>query len=247
MIKPDSLIFPRPKQGHTPLASIVRIIINVLVLQCLIFDRQIFAQTEHPVTGRKIAPVMGMGGADWLERQERDWEEAPDKALDELSIEKGSTVADVGAGIGYLSIRVAKRVGPSGKVYAVDVQPEMLSRLKKNAAKAKVSNIETVLGTENDPRLPAGIVDLIFLVDVYHEFSQPQAMLQQMRKALSAKGRLVLIEYRKEDPSVPIRLEHKMSATEVQTEVEAEGYKLTSIIRSLPRQNIFVFVAAKPN
>ena len=247
MIKPDSLIFPRPKQGLTPLASIVRIIINVLVLQCLIFDRQIFAQTEHPVTGRKIAPVMGMGGADWLERQERDWEEAPDKALDELSIEKGSTVADVGAGIGYLSIRVAKRVGPSGKVYAVDVQPEMLSRLKKNAAKAKVSNIETVLGTENDPRLPAGKVDLIFLVDVYHEFSQPQAMLQQMRKALSAKGRLVLIEYRKEDPSVPIRLEHKMSATEVQTEVEAEGYKLTSIIRSLPRQNIFVFVAAKPN
>jgi ubiquinone/menaquinone biosynthesis C-methylase UbiE len=215
----------------------------LILLTSIVCDSFAFAQTEHPVTGRKIAPVMGMGGADWLERQERDWEEAPDKALEALEIARGSTVADVGAGVGYLTIRMAKRVGPAGRVYAEDVQPEMLSRLRGNAAKAKVSNIETILGTENDPRLPVGKVDLILLVDVYHEFSQPQAMLQQMRKALSPQGRLALVEYRKEDPSVPIRLEHKMSAVEVQTEVEAEGYRLAKVIRSLPRQNIFVFVA----
>ena len=218
-----------------------------LLIYSILINGNLLAQTEHPVTGRKIAPVMGMGGADWLERQEREWEESPDKMLDALDLKPGQTVADVGAGVGYLTLRIAKRVGPVAKVYGVDVQKEMLVRLRKNAIKAKLLNVETVLGTENDPKLPAGQIDLILMVDVYHELSQPQAMLQNMKKALSPTGRLVLVEYRKEDPSVPIRLEHKMSAVEVQTEVEAEGYRLEKTVKTLPRQNVFIFRAAKPN
>jgi ubiquinone/menaquinone biosynthesis C-methylase UbiE len=144
-------------------------------------------------------------------------------------------------------LRIARRVGPAGKVYGVDVQKEMLVRLRQNAKKAKLANVETVLGSENDPKLPDGQINLILMVDVYHELSQPQAMLQNMKKALSPGGRLVLVEYRKEDPSIPIRLEHKMSAVEVQTEVEAEGYKLEKVIKTLPRQSVFIFRAAKPN
>ena len=218
-----------------------------LLIYSIPINATLFAQTEHPVTGRKIAPVMGMGGADWLERPEREWEESPEQMLDALGLRAGQTVADVGAGVGYLTLRIAKRIGPSAKVYGVDVQREMLVRLRKNAAKAKLSNVEPVLGTENDPRLPPGQIDLILMVDVYHELSQPQAMLQNMKKALSPDGRLVLVEYRKEDPSIPIRLEHKMSAVEVQTEVEAEGYRLEKTVKTLPRQNVFIFRAAKPN
>lgn len=218
-----------------------------LAVYLIIFCSAMLGQTEHPVTGRKIAPVMGMGGADWLERPEREWEESPDQMLDTLGLKAGQTVADVGAGVGYLTLRIAKRVSPGGKVYGVDVQREMLVRLRKNAVKAKLSNVDTVLGTENDPKLPAGQIDLILMVDVYHELSQPQAMLQNMKPALSANGRLVLVEYRKEDPSIPIRLEHKMSAVEVQTEVEAEGYRLEKTVKTLPRQNVFIFRLAKPN
>lgn len=200
-----------------------------------------FGQSEHPLTGRRIAPVMGMAGADWLERDSREVEEAPDAALDAIGIPQNGVVADVGAGVGYFAIRMARRVGPAGKVYANDVQPEMLDRLRKNARAAGVSNIETVLGTETDPKLPAGQIDLIILVDVYHELSHPQQMLQAMRTALKPDGRLVLLEYRKEDPSVPIRPEHKMSVQEAKTEVEAEGFRLAKVLKTLPRQHILVF------
>jgi ubiquinone/menaquinone biosynthesis C-methylase UbiE len=197
-------------------------------------------QAEHPLTGRKIAPVMGAGGADWLDRTERETEENPDGALDAIGIKPGMVVADVGAGTGYMSLRLAKRVGPTGKVYANDVQPEMLRRLRQNAANAKLGNIETVLGTDTDPKLPAGQLDLILLVDVYHEFSQPQRMLRKMREALKPDGRLVLLEYRKEDPSIPIRPEHKMSVQEVKTELEAEGFHLSQVLETLPRQHILI-------
>jgi SAM-dependent methyltransferase len=197
-------------------------------------------QAEHPLTGRRIAPVMGVGGADWLDRSEREMEEHPDAALDAIGLKPGMVVADVGAGTGYMTLRMAKRVGPSGKVYAGDVQPEMLLRLRQNAAKEKLTNIETVLGTEVDPKLPAGKLDLILLVDVYHEFSQPQKMLRRMREALKLDGRLVLLEYRKEDPTIPIRPEHKMSVQEVKTELEAEGFHLDQVLETLPRQHILV-------
>ena len=201
-------------------------------------------QSEHPLSGRRIAPVMGVSGADWLERNERELEENPETALDAIGIKPGMVAADVGAGTGYITLRLAARVGSTGKVYAVDVQPEMLRRLRQNAAKNKITNIETVLGTETDPKLPAGQLDLILLVDVYHELSQPQKMLRKMREALKPDGRLVLLEYRKEDPTIPIRAEHKMSVQEVKIELEAEGFHLDQVVEKLPRQHIFILTKA---
>ncbi len=183
---------------------------------------------------------MGAGGADWLDRNERESEEHPDAALDALQLKPGMVVADVGAGTGYMTLRMAKRVGPNGKVYGEDLQPEMLRRLRQNAAKAGLGNIEEVQGTESDPKLPAGKLDLILLVDVYHEFSQPQIMVRKMREALKPDGRLVLLEYRKEDPAIPIRPEHKMSVEEVRMEIEPEGFHLEPVIETLPRQHILI-------
>lgn len=199
------------------------------------------AQSEHPLTGRKIAPVMGVGGADWLERSAREKEEAPEAALQAIGIQKGMIVADIGAGTGYFSIRIARRVGPTGKVYANDIQPEMLERLREKSEHDGITNIETVLGSEADPKLPAGKMDLVILVDVYHELSQPQAMLERIRASLKPDGRLILLEYRKEDPTIPIRPDHKMSIPEVRTEVEAEGFKLDKVLDTLPRQHLFFF------
>ena len=198
------------------------------------------AQT-HPVTGRHIAPVMGVGGADWLVRPEREAEEAPDAALDAIGIPRGAIVADVGAGAGYFTWRMAERVGPTGKVYANDIQPEMLVLLRKNIAARHLTTVETVLGAEDDPKLPPGQIDLILLVDVYHEFSEPQKMLRKMRESLKPDGRLVLLEYRKEDPTVPIRPEHKMSVEEVRAEVQPEGFRFEKNLDALPRQHILIF------
>jgi len=199
------------------------------------------AQQVHPVTGRRIAQVMGIGGADWLVRSERETEEAPDAALDAIGIPRGATVADVGAGVGYFTWRLAERVGPSGKVYANDIQQVMLEKLRGNMEARHLTNVQTVLGAEDDPKLPAGAVDVILLVDVYHEFSEPQKMLQKMRQALKPDGRLVLLEYRKEDPSIPIRPEHKMSADEVRAEVQPEGFRFEKNLTTLPRQHILIF------
>jgi len=201
-------------------------------------------QAAHPLTGRRIANVMGFRGADWLERPERESEEHVEAALDAIGLKPGMTVAEVGAGTGYVALRMAKRVGPSGKVYANDLQPEMLSLLRANAAKAGITNVETVLGSETDPKLPPGQIDLIILVDVYHEFSEPQKMLQGMRRALKPDGRLVQLEYRKEDPNIPILPDHKMSVAEAKTEVEAEGFKLQPVIETLPRQHILIYTKA---
>ncbi len=184
---------------------------------------------------------MSASGADWLERPEREQEEQPEKALDALNLEPGMMVGDVGAGTGFYSIRFAKRIGPTGRVYANDIQPQMLQRLSQNAALQKVSNIETVLGNESNPKLPAGQLDLVILVDVYHEFSQPQRMLDRIRESLKPDGRLVLLEYRKEDPSVPIRPEHKMSVSEVKAEVTPEGFLFEKTVETLPWQHIIFF------
>jgi precorrin-6B methylase 2 len=221
--------------------------IRVLALICVLalIPRLDAFQSEHPLSGRKIAPVMGVGGADWLDRNERESEENPDGALDAIGFKPGMVVADIGAGTGYMTLKMAKRVGPSGKVYAEDVQPEMLRRLRANAEAAKLANIQTVLGGEADPKLPPNTLDLILLVDVYHEFSQPQRMLRKMREELKPDGRLVLIEYRKEDPSIPIRAEHKMSVQEVKLEVEAEGFHLDQVLETLPRQHILILTKTK--
>lgn len=205
-----------------------------------------WGQAEHPKSGRKIASVMGWGGADWLERSEREIEELPETAIDTIGVKPGMTVADVGAGSGYFTVRLSRRVGPTGKVLAEDIQPEMLRILKKRLDRENFTNIETVLGTETDPKLPAGQLDLILMVDVYHEFSQPQRMLRKVRESLKDDGRLVLLEYRKEDPWVPIRPEHKMSVAEAKLEVEDEGFSLEAVKPDLPRQHILIFKKAPP-
>ena len=218
---------------------------RVLFTSCLLAGLwTVHAQNNpgvHPLTGRHIAGVCGFGGCEtWLERPEREQEENPDGALDALNLKPGMSVADVGAGTGYMSLKMAKRVGPTGKVYAEDVQPEMLQRVRANAQKAKVSNVETVQGSFTDPMLPKGQMDLVLLVDVYHEFSEPQKMLRGIRESLKPDGRLVLLEYRKEDPKIPIREEHKMTVAEVKTELEAEGFLLGPVIETLPRQHILI-------
>jgi ubiquinone/menaquinone biosynthesis C-methylase UbiE len=207
----------------------------------LLLHAAAWAQGVHPITGRRYAVVMGVGGADWLVRPEREAEEQPDAALDAIGIAKGSTVADVGAGAGYLTWRLAERVGPTGKVYGNDIQQQMLDLLRRNMQQRKIANVETVLGTVDDPKLPHAGVDLVLLVDVYHEFSEPQAMLRHIRDSLRPDGRLVLLEYRGEDPTVPIRPEHKMTVVQVRAELEPEGFRMERVSEVLPRQHILIF------
>jgi len=191
--------------------------------------------------GRQIADVMSWQGAEWLYRETRVEEEQPEAMLDALKIPPGATVADVGAGVGYHSIRLARRVGPKGTVLAADVQPEMIRMLKDNAREAGVKNIRPVLCTQADTKLPDGKVDLILMVDVYHECTEPDVVLQGMRKALKPGGRLVLVEFRGEDPDVPIRPEHKMTLAQVRKEVEPQGFAFKESLEFLPWQHVVIF------
>ena len=216
---------------------------RVSILLVLTLTAAVAAQAPgvHPISGRVFAQVMGWQGAGWLERPERLEEEEPDTALDLLKIKKGSIVADIGAGSGYMTMRLAKRVGDTGTVYANDIQPQMLQMLQRRLQTASVTNVALIQGTIDDPRLPEHTLDLELLVDVYHEFSQPQAMLRHLKDALKPAGRLVLVEYRKENPAIPIRFEHKMTVKEAKSEVEAEGFKLSDVNEELPRQHILIF------
>ena len=212
-------------------------------LALVLLTAVVSAQTPgvHPISGRRFAPVMGYQGADWLERSERDDEEAPDVALNVLKIQKGAAVADIGAGSGFITERLAARVGPTGRVFANDLQPQMLQILARRLAIRKITNVTLVQGTIDDPKLEPASVDLAIMVDVYHELSQPQSILRHLREALKPGGRLVLLEYRKEDPTVPIKFEHKMSVAEAKMELEAEGFTLAKVDEALPRQHILIF------
>ena len=201
---------------------------------------------RHPVSGRRIAPVMGAGAADWLVRPEREREENPDLALELIGIPEGITVADIGAGVGYYSLKFAERVGPRGKVYATDLQPEMLRLLRTRVQKAGVKNVVAVPGGVSETNLPDGQMDLVFLADVYHEFSEPQRMLASIARAMKPDARLVLLEFRAEDPNVPIREEHKMTVAVARQELEAEKFRLEKVIPGLPWQHILVFRKAAP-
>jgi len=201
--------------------------------------------------GRQIAPVMSYHGAAWLERADREATEFPERLLDSLEIPRGSTVADLGAGSGYFSVRLARRVGPGGLVLAVDIQKEMIRLLKKKMDREGLKNIRPILATPGDPRLPAGSVDLILLVDVYHELSQPQVVLAAIRKALAPggkrgkPGRLVLVEYRGEDPRVPIKPLHRMTQAQVRAELKPLGFRWIETKSFLPYQHILIFQGAQ--
>jgi len=198
-------------------------------------------QATHPISGRPIAGVMGPAGAAWLERPEREAEEAPTRAIAALQIRPGQVVADIGAGSGYYTMLLGAAVGPRGRVYATDIQPEMLALIQKKVEARKIANVEVVLGTPTESRLRDGAVDLALMVDVYHELAAPQVFLRSLKRAIKPDGRLVLIEFRKESPEVPIREEHKMSVREARMELEAEGYRFDRVIDVLPWQHILVF------
>jgi SAM-dependent methyltransferase len=196
----------------------------------------------HPISGRVYALPMSVAGAEWLDRNEREREEEPTRALAQLRIARGSVVADVGAGSGYMTERLAGIVGPTGRVYANDIQPGMLELLSARLTRRKITNVTPILGEPADPKLPADTFDTIIMVDVYHELSEPQTMLAHLKRALRPRGRLVLFEYKGEDPTVPIRPEHKMTIAQARQELEHEGFRLTDVNRSLPRQHVLVFV-----
>jgi SAM-dependent methyltransferase len=216
-------------------------LLPLVFVSTTLFAQTVAAPGVHPISGRRFASVMGWQGAEWLERSERELEEEPDKALDALGPLAGLTIADVGAGSGYFTVRLAARAGTKGRVFANDLQPEMLKMLAARLVRENIGNVTLVQGSIDDPRLPISSIDVALMVDVYHEFSEPQKMLRAIRTALKTGGRLVLVEYRKEDPDVPIRFEHKMSVAEAKIEVEAEGFTLAKVDERLPRQHILIY------
>ncbi len=192
--------------------------------------------------GREIAHFMSHQGAPWLEREERETEEAPQRLVEALGLKSGDRVGDVGAGSGYLTWRMARAVGPTGRVYANDIQPEMIAILRTNLQVRGITNVVPVLGTATDPRLPANALDLILLVDVYHECDHPWEMTRRMTDALKPGGRLVFVEYRGEERWIPIKPLHKMTAAQVRKEMSLHP-RLAFVENrtNLPRQHILVF------
>jgi len=191
--------------------------------------------------GRQIAHVMGHEGADWLERDERTQEEGTDLLVRELRLKPTDVVADIGAGTGFFAFRLARLV-PRGRVLAVDIQPEMITELTERRAKNGLLNVQPVLGTTADPRLPADGVDVALLVDAYHEFDHPREMGLAIARALRpGTGRLALVEYRAEDPNVPIKAVHKMSVAQARREMAAIGLELVEVRETLPQQHLLLF------
>ena len=209
-------------------------------------DRDVPAQVRRPpplkyYRGRLIAQTMHYTGAPWLVRDNREQEERCTLMLANLGVKRGMTICDMGCGNGFYTNKLAKMVGDGGHVYGVDIQPEMLELLNERADQEGITNVTPVLGTFTDPRLPKGKVDLILCVDVYHEFSHPEHMLAAMRSALSKNGLIVLVEFRSEDPNVPIKPEHKMSKKQIMKELPPNGLKLVKEFDKLPWQHMMFF------
>lgn len=196
--------------------------------------------------GREIAMVMGHQAAEWLERPEREQEEQPERMLETLKLKAGDAVADIGAGSGYITFRMARRVGPTGLVYAVDIQPEMLQIIRNRMRLMQYRNVKPILGTIKDPKLPAESVDLILMVDVYHEFDHPYEMTRSMVRSLKPGGRIAFVEYRMEDPNIPIKLVHKMSEAQVRKEMSIHPLKWIETVRTLPWQHVILFEKPRP-
>ena len=190
---------------------------------------------------REISQVMGHRGAGWLERPERVQQERTDLLLNGLELKPGETVADIGAGTGYFSLPIARMVEPDGRVLAVDIQPEMLAIIEQRMMQEDTFNIDMILASERDPKLPSGMVDTVLMVDAYHEFSYPREVLLGVLDSLTEKGRVILVEYRANNPSVPIKPLHTMSIAQASREMAAVGLQLEKVGDQLPWQHIMVF------
>lgn len=191
--------------------------------------------------GRQIARVMGHQAANWLERPEREEEEKTEAMVDALKFREGEVVADIGVGSGYVARKISKRIGATGVIYGVDIQPEMLDVLAKRMAMFRITNVKGVLGEITDPKLPPESCDTMIMVDVYHEFDHPFEMIEAMVKALKPGGRIVFVEYRGEDPSVPIKTVHKLTEAQVKKEMSVHALEHTETIEVLPWQHIIIF------
>ena len=192
--------------------------------------------------GREIAHVMGHQAADWLERPEREQEERTDLLIEALKLREGEVVADIGCGSGFISRKIAKKTGATGVIYGVEIQQEMLDLLMKRMAMFRIATVKPLLGTTTDPKLPPASCDTMIMVDVYHEFDFPYEMIANMIAGLKQGGRIVFVEYRKEDPTVPIKEVHKMSEAQVKKEMTAHpALEYAETIATLPRQHIIVF------
>ncbi len=191
--------------------------------------------------GREIAQVMDPRGIPWLDRPQREEQEKPAIVLKALNLRGNEVVVDLGAGSGFFTFRIAPKVANGGKVLAVEIQDEMLATIRQRAQALKISNVEAVKATETDPNLPVNGVDLVLMVDVYHELAYPFEVMTKIRAALKPGGRVVFVEYRKEDPSVPIKEVHKMSVEQIEKEMSVVGLKHVQTIETLPSQHIVIF------
>jgi ubiquinone/menaquinone biosynthesis C-methylase UbiE len=191
--------------------------------------------------GREIAHVMGPGGIIWLERSEREREERPQQVIEALDIREGQAVADLGAGSGYYSFRMAERVGSRGTVYAIDIEPLMLRFIRERADREGIANIKTVNSSATDPTLPSNSIDLLLMVDVYHELEHPFEVMQKVYAALRPGGRVALVEYRAEDPKVMIKAVHKMTERQIIAELKAANFRHVKTVRTLPLQHLVIF------
>ena len=238
----------RERIGIALLTALAPILLAVAAIPATARDAPTYTRTAPSpdgigiiYMGREIAHVMGYEGADWLERNTRTVEERPDLLLKALELKPGMTVADIGAGTGYYSWRIAERVGKTGTVLAVDVQLEMIKFLNREMQRRGASNVKGILGTAADPRLPEGTVDLALMVDVYHELDHPYEVLSAIVRALKPGGRFVFVEYRGEDDSVPIKPHHKMTEAQVKKEAAVLPLEWVRTVEDLPLQHVIVF------
>lgn len=224
-----------------------RIFLLALLAAPLLSAQEPVPPAKTPETKRPPAPIMTYIGAAWLERPEREIEEQPDRVIAQMELKPGDVVADIGVGTGFFARRMARRVAPGGVVHGVDVQPEMLELLKDYAVRDGVDDIiKPVLGQDNATGLPDASVDWILLVDTYHEFQDPKAMLADMRRALKPGGKVALIEYRLDgETAAHIKLEHRMSIRQVLAEWNPAGFELVDLLEFLPAQHYFIFQKRK--
>lgn len=219
----------------------MRLLLSFLVFAVLNLPAQEAPPALTEYLGRQIAQTMHWKGAEWLMRRVREQEEGPSKMREQLLVKPGMVICDMGCGNGYHTLPLAQMVGEKGKILAVDVQPQMIEMLRQNIERQGLKNIEPIQGLYHDPKLPPNTCDLILLVDVYHEFSHPVQMLTSMRAALKPEGQLVLVEFRAEDDTVPIKPEHKMTQDQITKEMNANGFELKRQYDGLPWQHLMFF------